>query len=273
VFIGVFPRWCRRHAPQKQRLDLITALTACAGSTARPPSQGGNRQGGASSSGSTQSHLQAVDEDATCHVEVVEYCDLGNLTTAIRNHIFSLDCNASINAMPRAYSRGRSCRSSTASSHHSQPWIDEDGSAGTDGSMQQQLQQLQGAGNAPGAAGDPSTGGSSSSSGRTARLRLNMRWLLLTLLEVAEGMAYLHRMGVVHCDLKPANVLLKSSNADVRGFTAKVSDFGLSRVEDDDTCATFPFNSCGTAAYVAPEALITTKKVGAQPRHMRHTCR
>jgi serine/threonine protein kinase len=56
-------------------------------------------------------------------------------------------------------------------------------------------------------------------------------------------------------------VLLKSSNADIRGFSAKVSDFGLSRVEDDDTCATFPFNSCGTAAYVAPEALITTKKV------------
>jgi serine/threonine protein kinase len=58
-------------------------------------------------------------------------------------------------------------------------------------------------------------------------------------------------------------VLLKSSNADIRGFSAKVSDFGLSRVEDDDTCATFPFNSCGTAAYVAPEALINTKKVRA----------
>jgi serine/threonine protein kinase len=35
--------------------------------------------------------------------------------------------------------------------------------------------------------------------------------------------------GVVHCDLKPANVLLKSSHMDSRGFTAKVSDFGLSR--------------------------------------------
>jgi hypothetical protein len=34
-------------------------------------------------------------------------------------------------------------------------------------------------------------------------------------------------------------------------------------VEDDETCATFPFNSCGTAAYVAPEALVSTKKVRA----------
>lgn len=56
-----------------------------------------------------------------------------------------------------------------------------------------------------------------------------MRTLLLTLIEVASAMGYLHRMGVVHCDLKPANVLLKSSNIDSRGFTAKVSDFGLSR--------------------------------------------
>lgn len=34
-------------------------------------------------------------------------------------------------------------------------------------------------------------------------------------------------------------------------------------VEDDDTCASFPFNSCGTAAYVAPEALICNKKVNS----------
>lgn len=35
------------------------------------------------------------------------------------------------------------------------------------------------------------------------------------------------------------------------------------RVEDDESCSTFPFNSCGTAAYVAPEALISNKKVNS----------
>eukprot|EP00798_Chlamydomonas_sp_ICE-L_P005664 gene5664-8989_t len=90
---------------------------------------------------------------------------------------------------------------------------------------------------------------------------INMTSLTLTLIEIASAMGELHKMGVVHCDLKPANVLLKSSNNDPRGFTAKVSDFGLSRVEDDDSAASFPFNSCGTAAYVAPEALISNKKV------------
>ena len=35
---------------------------------------------------------------------------------------------------------------------------------------------------------------------------------------------------MVHGDLKPANVLLKGSRDDIRGFEVKVSDFGLARV-------------------------------------------
>jgi serine/threonine protein kinase len=36
-------------------------------------------------------------------------------------------------------------------------------------------------------------------------------------------------MGVVHGDLKTANVLLKGNTRDPRGFVCKIADFGLSR--------------------------------------------
>ncbi|GLC37352.1 hypothetical protein PLESTB_001596600 [Pleodorina starrii] len=65
--------------------------------------------------------------------------------------------------------------------------------------------------------------------------------------DVAEGLAHLHRFGVLHRDLKPGNVLL-----DYRG-RAKIADFGISRLRD-------PYRSCvsltepgGTINYMAPE--------------------
>jgi hypothetical protein len=49
--------------------------------------------------------------------------------------------------------------------------------------------------------------------------------ILLCLMDVAAGMSYLHSVGLLHSDLKGANVLLKSSAVtptDPRGFTCKV---------------------------------------------------
>ena len=45
-------------------------------------------------------------------------------------------------------------------------------------------------------------------------------------------MKYLHGAGILHGDLKPANVLLKSVSKDTRGFNCKLCDFGLSRLLD-----------------------------------------
>lgn len=52
------------------------------------------------------------------------------------------------------------------------------------------------------------------------------------LLDTAAGLDYLHSIGVVHGDLKAANVLLRGSTKDARGFICKITDFGLSRVLD-----------------------------------------
>ncbi len=49
--------------------------------------------------------------------------------------------------------------------------------------------------------------------------------MLLCLTDISAGMSYLHSIGLLHSDLKGANVLLKScavTSSDPRGFLCKV---------------------------------------------------
>ena len=59
--------------------------------------------------------------------------------------------------------------------------------------------------------------------------------------EVATGLMHLHGKGVLHCDLKPGNVLLDPDGK------PRLADFGQSRLNTDNTSA------LGTLFYMAPE--------------------
>ncbi len=63
---------------------------------------------------------------------------------------------------------------------------------------------------------------------------LPLQSVYATLLEIALALRHMHSLALVHCDLKPQNVLLKSSPRDPRGFTAKLSDFGLTKMMAHD---------------------------------------
>ena len=78
-------------------------------------------------------------------------------------------------------------------------------------------------------------------------------WVLKCLLEIVFGMEYLHSIGVVHGDLKCANVMCTSKLSDTRGFVCKIADFGLARTCEGTT--EMHSSSPGTALFAAPELL------------------
>ncbi|HEY7833529.1 MAG TPA: serine/threonine-protein kinase [Ktedonobacterales bacterium] len=65
--------------------------------------------------------------------------------------------------------------------------------------------------------------------------------------QVADALGYAHRMGVIHRDVKPANILI---HADGR---AMLSDFGLAKIWDGAPRAPRRRPDAGTPEYMAPE--------------------
>jgi len=82
--------------------------------------------------------------------------------------------------------------------------------------------------------------------------RLKGRALLRTACEVAKGLSHLHSSDVVHGDLKPSNILCFGSRKDRRGFIAKISDFGLSKMVPGNGTLQLS-HAQGTMVYMAPE--------------------
>src|SRR4051794_191208 len=70
--------------------------------------------------------------------------------------------------------------------------------------------------------------------------------------QVLDGLAHAHERGIVHRDVKPANVLLAEGGEDE--ISVRILDFGLARFAEGETL-TAAGDVPGTLAYIAPERL------------------
>ncbi|CAB0037433.1 unnamed protein product [Trichogramma brassicae] len=79
--------------------------------------------------------------------------------------------------------------------------------------------------------------------------RLNERITKFLITQILIALKYLHSKNIVHCDLKPENVLLSSNEEFPQ---VKLCDFGFARIIGEKS---FRRSVVGTPAYLAPEVL------------------
>jgi serine/threonine-protein kinase len=85
------------------------------------------------------------------------------------------------------------------------------------------------------------------------RGRFSLEEALPLLRQIAEALDFIHQRGLVHCDVKPANILL--SRTDDHQYLAKLADFGIARRQPRHGGTLLVRNQkiTGTPEYMSPE--------------------
>src|SRR4030088_2508297 len=98
-------------------------------------------------------------------------------------------------------------------------------------------------------------------SGRLSKGQLDAPATLRYLRGIAAGLDYAHSHGIVHRDVKPANVLLESDDTPV------IADFGLAKLMQGSSLKSMTGVTTGTPAYMAPEQVAGGKVGPAADRY------
>jgi serine/threonine protein kinase len=80
--------------------------------------------------------------------------------------------------------------------------------------------------------------------------RFTLLQALQIMAELLDALAYAHAQGVVHRDVKPANVLVDQAGH------VKLADFGVARVSSGTQDRTMPGTMVGTPNYMSPEQIL-----------------
>jgi tetratricopeptide (TPR) repeat protein/tRNA A-37 threonylcarbamoyl transferase component Bud32 len=82
---------------------------------------------------------------------------------------------------------------------------------------------------------------------------VDVRWAAQVVRSLAEALAYAHALGIVHRDVKPANVMLEGTREVISPPRPLLLDFGLAARQDEAEKLTHEGAILGTPLYMAPE--------------------
>ena len=95
--------------------------------------------------------------------------------------------------------------------------------------------------------------------------KLDMNQKVKIMGQISKGIAFLHTQNIVHRDIKPGNILLKTENAKV---IVKLEDFGLSKFLDPNDITSSMSSNVGTQWFQAPE--FWNRRPGGRVRYHRN---